>query len=104
YWRDASEVRDVEEEAAFADFCQWMREQGITWTSHALADGAEARTVRSEGDGEQVETVGPLTEITDVIAGLFVLDVASKALAMEAARRCPKVDGGGVELREIVDS
>jgi hypothetical protein len=54
-------------------------------------------------DGAKVTvTDGPFTEAKEVVGGFAILELASKAEAIEAAKRFLKVAGGGeCEIRQI---
>ena len=64
---------------------------------HPLASGARV----SFKGGKPLVTDGPFAESKEVIGGYWILQVASKAEAVEWARRCPAMDGDVLELRQI---
>ena len=44
---------------------------------------------------------GPFTEAKEVIGGFWMIQVKSKAEAIEWAKRCPMPDGDVIELRQV---
>ena len=53
--------------------------------------------------GAAVVTDGPFPETKELVAGYAVVEAASRAEAVEIARRCPAARGGIVEVRELPD-
>jgi hypothetical protein len=71
--------------------------EGLKPTSH----GARVRF----GDGPPTVTDGPFTEAKELIAGFTMIDVRSKAEAIEWMKRWPPLDGDGaveLELRQVL--
>ena len=66
---------------------------------HKLRDG-EGRVMRKDGGSLKVSD-GPFAEAREVMGGLFVIEAANYAAAVEIARDCPHLDYGTIELREI---
>lgn len=62
---------------------------------HKLVDGS-GRVLR----GTAV-TDGPFAETKEVMAGLMLLEADSYEEALEIAKRCPHVEYGSIEVREI---
>jgi hypothetical protein len=54
-------------------------------------------------DGRTLVTDGPFAECKEVIAGFFVVEAASRAEAIEIAKRCPHARAGVVEVRLAPD-
>jgi hypothetical protein len=64
----------------------------------------EAAGVRVEvRDGKAIVTDGPFAESKEVVAGSFIIDAASRADAIEIAKRCPHARAGIVEVRTLPD-
>jgi hypothetical protein len=64
---------------------------------HPSAKGARI----AFGNGKVTVTDGPFSETKELIAGFWILQVASREEAIEWARRVPFGEGGEVELRQI---
>jgi hypothetical protein len=65
---------------------------------HASSDGAR---IEFSGDDRTV-TDGPFAETKELIAGFWILQVASKEEAVEWARRVP-LKSGRIEVRQVFD-
>lgn len=79
-----------------------MKSGELVATEGCLPSALGAR-VRRDG-GKVTVTDGPFTESKELIAGFAILNVASKAEAIESARRFLSVVGGGeCELRQICE-
>jgi hypothetical protein len=61
----------------------------------------EAKRVRARG-GQQRILDGPFAEAKEVIAGYFIIEASSVDTATAIAARCPNVEFGSVEVRQIV--
>ena len=64
---------------------------------HPEAAGARV-TLR---DGRAVVTDGPFAESKEVVGGFIVVEAATRAEAIEIAKRCPHARWGAVEVREV---
>ncbi len=65
-----------------------------------LRSGSQATTLKQRG-GKRVTVDGPFTETKEALGGYYLIDVASKAEALEWAGRVPLFDGDAVEVREL---
>ena len=64
---------------------------------HPLSKGARV----GFAGGKPVVTDGPFAESKEVLGGYWIIQVASKAEAIEWAKRCPALDGDVLELRQL---
>jgi hypothetical protein len=53
--------------------------------------------------GKPMVTDGPFTETKEVVGGFWILQVASKAEAIEWARRCPAGKNEMLEIRQVME-
>ena len=69
-----------------------------------LHPAGTAKTLRIRA-GELLVTDGPFTETKEVISGLYLVEAASEADAVELATRIPTLSrmGGVIEVRRIVE-
>jgi hypothetical protein len=51
--------------------------------------------------GKPTVTDGPFAEAKEVLGGYWMIQVRSKAEALEWARRCPMADGDVLEVRQV---
>jgi hypothetical protein len=69
-------------------------------TTGGLEPPADATTVRIR-DGEVLLTDGPFIESKEVVAGFSIIECASRAEAVDAARKHPVARHGTIELRAL---
>jgi hypothetical protein len=77
-------------------------EAGVLLAAEGLAPSAEGFVVTHDGEGPTV-TDGPFTEAKELVAGFWILDVASRAEAEQWARQCPIGPGVRLEVRRVPD-
>ena len=77
-------------------------EAGVLLAAEGLAPTAEGFAVTHDGERPTI-TDGPFTEATEVVAGFWLLDVATRAEAEQWARRCPIGPGVRLEVRRVPD-
>ena len=64
-----------------------------------LVDG-EGRVLRKQ-NGKPSVIDGPFAEAKEVMAGFFVIEAANFDEAVEAAKTCPHMEFGSIEVRQI---
>ncbi len=64
---------------------------------HPTAKGARV----SFRAGKPIVTDGPFAESKEVLGGYWMIQVRSKAEAVDWARRCPAMDGDTIEIRQV---
>jgi len=93
-------------EKHMADMMQLIEEEttsGVLVLTEGCLPTALGARVRLDNTKVTV-TDGPFTEAKEVVGGFAILEVASKAEAIEAAKRFLKVVGGGeCEVRQIYE-
>jgi hypothetical protein len=57
----------------------------------------------SFSEGKSSVTEGPFSEAREAVGGYWMIQVKSKAEAVEWARRCPAADGNVIELRQVFE-
>jgi hypothetical protein len=75
-------------------------EAGVLLAAEGLAPSAEGFVVTHDGEAPTV-TDGPFTEAKELVAGFWILEVASREEAVQWARRCPIGPGVRLEVRRI---
>lgn len=66
--------------------------------AQGLSGPARAKVVTANGDEPPLVKDGPYAESKEVIAGYWVVDVASEERLIEIARRCSAAPGPGGEI------
>jgi hypothetical protein len=88
---------------AMGQYNEAMIKAGVMLAGEGLyptAQGARVNYVR----GKRTVTDGPFTEVKELIAGFTLIQVKSKAEAIEWVKRWPALDGGGeveLEIRQV---
>jgi hypothetical protein len=81
-----------------------LTDSGELVEERGLAGPDQVKTVRAQDDGEPIVTDGPFPETKEVLAGYWVVDVASHERAVEIAVRISRTPGpGGAPLNQPVE-
>ena len=75
---------------------------GVMLAGEGLQASSKGARVRFKG-GKPVVVDGPFAETKELIAGFWMIEVASRDEAIEWARRVPFVDGE-IELRQVFEA
>ncbi|MEO8430809.1 MAG: YciI family protein [Acidobacteriota bacterium] len=93
-----------QEMAAMGQLIEDMAKTGVLVTADGLQPSSRGVRVRISGDHFTV-TDGPFAETKELVAGYAIVQVKSKAEAVELARRFLRVAGTGEsEIREMHDA
>jgi hypothetical protein len=87
--------------AEMAKFNEEMVKAGVMLAGEGLQASSKGARVRFAG-GKATTLDGPFTETKELVAGFWLIQVKSKADAIEWARRVPFVDGE-VEVRQVFE-
>lgn len=107
-WDEMATTWTHEDLKVMVDFMQQLdgelRASGELVEENGLAGPDQVKTVRAQDDGDPVVTDGPFPETKEVLAGYWVVDVASEARALELAARISRTPGpGGKPLNQPVE-
>jgi hypothetical protein len=81
-----------------------LADAGELVESRGLAGPDQMKTLRAQDDGEPIITDGPFTETKEVLAGYWVVDVASEERIREIALRISRTPGpGGRPVNQAVE-
>ena len=89
--------------AAMGTFNEEMAKAGVLLAGEGLQASSKGARV-SFGRGKPIVTDGPFAETKELIAGYWMIEVPSKAEAIEWARRIPFSEGEEVEIRQVFES
>lgn len=93
------------EMAAMGELIAEMSRSGVLVTTDGLQASSKGARVRIAADGKIAVTDGPFTETKELISGYAIIDVKSKAEAIEWTKRFLKVVGEGEsEVRLMHDA
>jgi hypothetical protein len=96
-------VPDKELVLSMHKYNEEMVKAGIFRYAEGLHPTSRGTRVRRTG-GKMVVTDGPFAEAKEVIAGFWIIDVASQQEAIDWARRCPLPENGLIEIRPIFEN
>ena len=90
--------------AAMGKFIEELAKSGVLIQTDGLQHSSKGARVRLNADGSFKIIDGPFTEAKEIIGGYAIVNVKSKAEAIELTKRFLKVAGGGEsEIREMHD-
>ena len=97
---EAGVLPDPEFFAAMMKFNADLQKAGALIALDGLHPSSKGARVSFRGK-TPIVTDGPFTESKEVIGGYWMIQVASKAEAVEWAKRCPAADGEVIEIRQV---
>ncbi|HEV3150699.1 MAG TPA: YciI family protein [Acidobacteriaceae bacterium] len=97
-WMEAGAPPDPELVAAIQRYDDEMRRAGVLVAVERLQPSTNATRLHISG-GKSHMVDGPFTETSELIAGVNILDVASKEEAIAWMKRCPTCQGENVEAQ-----
>jgi hypothetical protein len=90
--------------AAMGKFIEELAKSGVLLSTDGLQHSSKGARVRMNADGSFKVIDGPFTEAKEIIGGYAIVNVKSKAEAIELTKRFLAVAGGGEsEIREMHD-
>ena len=104
-WNNLTEEQQNAVGEGHGAFMETIKKSGEMITTQALADPSQSAVVRVRG-GQPVVTDGPYLEAKEFLGGFYLIECENKARALELAAMIPdaKVDGLGIEVRQIIFS
>ncbi|MFE0024334.1 YciI family protein [Amycolatopsis sp. NPDC059021] len=104
-WNALTEEERTEVMEGHGAFIDTIKNSGEMVMTQALADPSQSAVVRVRG-GQPVVTDGPYLEAKEYLGGFYFIECANKERALELAAMIPdaKVEGLGIEVREVVFS
>jgi hypothetical protein len=85
------------------EYNEQLRAAGVLLTLDGLAPPSAAARV-SFATGKPLVTDGPFAETKEVVGGFWMIRVASRAEAIEWARRCPADADDVIEIRQVFEA
>ncbi len=89
--------------AAMGRFNEAMAQAGVLLAGEGLQPSSKGARVKFSG-GKGIVTDGPFAETKELIAGYWLIQVRSKAEAIEWASRVPFADGEEIEVRQVFET
>lgn len=91
---------DPEAVAAMTKYNEAMQKAGILLAADGLHPPSMGTRITFAGGTPRVHD-GPFTEAKEILGGYWIIQVKSKAEAIEWASRCPAADNEIIEVRQI---
>lgn len=91
---------DAEAVAKMMRYNEALQKAGVLLTLEGLHPPSMGARVSFSG-GKPIVTDGPFAEAKEVLGGYWMIEVASKAEAVEWAKRCPASDNEVIEVRQV---
>jgi len=89
--------------AAMGVFNDEMAKAGVMLAGEGLHPSSKGTRVTYTG-GKRLMTDGPFAETKELLAGFWMIQVKSRAEALEWASRIPFTDGEVVEVRQVFEA
>ena len=86
--------------ARMTKYNESLKQAGVLLGLDGLQPPATGARVKFSG-GKATVTDGPFTEAKEVLGGYWVIQVKSRAEAIEWAKRAPMLDGDIIEVRQV---
>src|SRR5689334_1479536 len=91
---------DPERVAAMMRYNEALKDAGVLITLDGLHPPSVGARVSFAG-GKPIVTDGPFTESKEVLGGYWMIEVASRAEAIEWAKKCPASENEIIEIRQV---
>lgn len=92
---------DAEAVARMMRFNEELQRAGVLLSLDGLHPPSMGARVRFRQGRPPVVTDGPFPEAREVLGGYWMIRVASRAEAIEWARRCPMCEDADIEVRQV---
>ncbi|MBX9590012.1 MAG: YciI family protein [Hyphomonadaceae bacterium] len=101
---EAGKMPSEELLAAMAKFNEEMVKAGVMLDGNGLQPSSKGARVRFSGNKVSVID-GPFAETKELVAGYWIIQVKSKAEAIEWMKRCPNPhnEDGEIEIRQVFE-
>ncbi|AWM03348.1 YciI family protein [Bradyrhizobium amphicarpaeae] len=91
---------DPERVAAMMRYNEALKDAGVLITLDGLHPPSMGARV-SFATGQPMVTDGPFTEAKEVLGGYWMIEVASRAEAIDWAKQCPAAPNEIIEIRQV---
>lgn len=101
-WEKLTKAQQEQGAAAYMAYGEALAKAGVLKAGQRLGPSKAATTVRQAG-GKAKVLDGPYADSKEQLGGYFIIDVKDMDAAISWASRCPAVDHGVVEIRQLWD-
>jgi hypothetical protein len=96
----AGTAPDAKAVEAMMEYNRALQEAGVLCALDGLHPPSTGARVSFRG-GKPFVTDGPFPEVKEVVGGYWLIEVGSRAEAIEWAKRCPGSDQETIEVRQV---
>jgi hypothetical protein len=89
--------------AAMTTYNEEMARAGVMLAGEGLHPSSKGVRIAFKG-GKRIVTDGPFAETKELLAGFWIIQVKSRAEALEWASRIPFTEGEVVEIRQVFET
>ncbi|HEY4316495.1 MAG TPA: YciI family protein [Herbaspirillum sp.] len=100
---EAGVMPDTAMLAAMGKYNESLVKAGVMLAGEGLHPSSGGVRIRFE-DGRQTVTEGPFGNPGELVAGFWLIQVKSKAEAIEWMKRCPMDGGAELEIRQVFEA
>ena len=100
---EAGKLPDEQLMVAMGKFNEELIKGGVLLAGDGLHASSKGARIQLSATGPAIVTDGPFTETKELISGFWMVQVKSKAEAIEWFKRCP-ADVGEIEVRQVFDA
>jgi hypothetical protein len=100
--KDEDWMPSAEAVAAMSRYNESLKQAGVLLSLDGLHPPSKATRVSFSGKKASVND-GPFVGANDVVGGYWMIQVNSKAEAVDWASRCPASDGDTIEVRQVFE-
>jgi hypothetical protein len=100
--REEDWMPSAEAVAAMSKYNESLTKAGVLLSLDGLQPPSKGARVSFSG-GKPRAIDGPFTEAKEIIGGYWMIQVKSRAEAVEWASRCPAADGDVIEVRQVFE-
>ncbi|SFQ55029.1 Uncharacterized conserved protein [Amycolatopsis arida] len=93
-----------QELAEMGTYNEELANAGVLVDGNGLLPSSNGARVQFTGKGQTTVVDGPFTETKELVAGYWIIDVASREEAIEWARKVPFGPGGEIEVRKVAEA
>ena len=101
---ESGRMPTTEELAEMGAYNEELANAGVLLAGEGLLPSSTGARVSFTGQGASTVTEGPFAGVGELVAGYWIIDVASKEDAVAWARRIPFGEGGEVEVRKVAEA
>jgi hypothetical protein len=92
---------DVEAVKQMTAYNEQLSRAGVLLALDGLQAPTQGVRITRSADGGRAVTEGPNPDAREIVGGYWIIDVKSRAEAIEWAKRCPLRPGESLELRPV---